>query len=75
MRSNVLDLSKVKPKEIGEVVNEFINSHLLNGSNAIQIITSRNNKTKHLVNKVLDNYELYSQEHILDSGILTINLT
>ena len=33
------------------------------------------NQMKYLVKQVLDDYELYAQEHVLNPGKMTINLT
>jgi len=71
----VLDLHGVKHKNVFKIVDKFIGNHLLKGTLQVQIITGHSEKMKHLVNQVLDDYEMYSQESILNPGKLTVNLT
>lgn len=70
-----LDLHGVKHKDVFTLVDEFIGKHLQIGTPYIEIITGNSNQMKYLVKQVLDDYELYAQEHVLNPGKMTINLT
>ena len=73
--NKTLDLHGIKHKDVPTIVDKFIGTHLMNNTYHIQIITGRSEKMKHLVSRVLDDYELYATDHVLNSGMLTVNLT
>lgn len=71
-----LDLHGIKHKDIFNKIDKFIGGHLLGGiTNKVFIITGHSKEMKILVGRVLDNYELYSQESVLNNGMLAIELT
>ena len=47
----------------------------MKGTSSVVVITGNSLTMKKLVQKVLDDYEMYSQESIINSGQLTIDLT
>ena len=71
----ILDLHGIKHKEVFNKVDKFIGEHLMKGTPSVVIITGHSITMKKLVSKVLDDYEMYSQESILNSGKLTVDLT
>lgn len=71
-----LDLHGTKHRDVFRKVDVFIGEHLLKGTtNQIFIITGHSKDMKNLVNKVLGDYELYSQESIINNGLLVVDLT
>tara|TARA_R110000824_G_scaffold120384_2_gene275714 strand:+ start:834 stop:1058 length:225 start_codon:yes stop_codon:yes gene_type:complete len=73
--SITLDLHGVRHKEVFSKVDKFIGEHLLKGTPSISIITGHSLEMKKYVNRVLDDYEMYSQESILNPGKITVDLT
>jgi len=71
----ILDLHGIKHKEVFGVVDKFIGKHLIDYTTEVHIITGHSKSMKKIVSEVLDDYELYSQESILNPGKLIINLT
>ena len=71
----VLDLHGVKHKDVSQKVDKFIGYHLLEGTPSISIITGHSKEMKNHVSRVLDDYEMYSQESILNPGKITVDLT
>ena len=71
----ILDLHNIRHKDVFKIVDNFIGKHLITYTNEAHIITGHSKKMKEIVNEVLDDYELYSQESILNPGKLIINLT
>jgi len=71
----ILDLHGVRHKEVFSKVDKFIGEHLLKGTPAVSIITGHSLEMKKYVNRVLDDYEMYSQESILNPGKITVDLT
>lgn len=71
----ILDLHNTKHRDVFEVVDNFIGKHIVKFTNEVYIITGNSNTMKILVEKVLNDYELYSEESILTPGKLIINLT
>ena len=70
-----LDLHGVKHKDVFSKVDSFIGEHILRGTYCVEIITGRSKDMKHLVKKVLSDYELFSEETLLNPGKLIVNLT
>ena len=71
-----LDLHSIKHKDVFNKIDKFIGEHLLEGiTNKVFIITGHSKEMKTLVSRVLDSYELYSQESVLNNDVLTIDLT
>jgi len=71
-----LDLHGTKHKDVFRRVDKFIGEHLLKGTtNQIFIITGHSKEMKNLVNKALMDYELYSQESIINNGLVVVDLT
>ena len=73
--NNTLDLHGSPHKEVFGKVDRFIGEHLMKGTSSVVVITGNSLTMKKLVQKVLDDYEMYSQESIINSGKLTIDLT
>ncbi len=71
----ILDLHGVRHKEVFSKVDKFIGEHLLKGTPSVSIITGHSLEMKKYVNRVLDDYEMYSQESILNPGKITVDLT
>lgn len=71
----ILDLHNTKHRDVFGVVDNFIGKHIVKFTNEVYIITGNSNTMKILVEKVLNDYELYSEESILTPGKLIINLT
>jgi len=71
----ILDLHGTTHKEVFSKVDKFIGEHLMKGTPSVVIITGHSTVMKKLVSKVLDDYEMYSQESILNPGKLTVDLT
>ena len=74
LENNVLDLHGTKIKDVFAKVDKFIGGHLFRGTSEVEIITGRSKVMKIAVNRVLDDYEIYSQESISNPGKLIINL-
>jgi len=72
---DTLDLHGTRHHEVFNKVDNFIGENLLRGTPAISIITGHSKEMKKQVNKVLDDYEMYSQESVLNPGKITIDLT
>ena len=70
-----LDLHGVQHKEVFNKVDKFIGEHLLKGTPSISIITGHSLEMKKCVSRVLDDYEMYSQESVLNPGKIMIDLT
>ena len=70
-----LDLHGIRHKDVFNKIDKFIGEHLMGSTNQVFIITGHSKEMKILVGRVLDDYELYSQESVLNSGLLTIDLT
>ena len=74
------DALVAKGKQVDEegknLVNNYFNGeHLLKGTPAISIITGHSLEMKKCVSRVLDDYEMYSQESVMNPGKLTVDLT
>ena len=74
-RNWVLDLHGVRHKDVHSKVDSFIGEHILKGTYCVEIITGKSKEMKYLVQKVLSDYELFSEETLLNSGKLIVNLT
>jgi DNA-nicking Smr family endonuclease len=74
LKNNVLDLHGTKIKDVFAKVDKFIGGHIIKGTPEVEIITGKSRIMKTAVDRVLDDYELYSQKSILNSGKLIINL-
>ena len=74
MENNILDLHGTKIKDVFSKVDKFIGGHIMKGTPEVEIITGRSRIMKISVNRVLDDYEIYSQESILNPGKLIVNL-
>lgn len=70
-----LDLHGTKHKDAFSKVDKFIGEHLLKGTPSVQIIIGRSRVMKMLVDRTLDDYEMYSQTSVLNPGKLIISLT
>jgi len=75
VENNILDLHGTKIKDVFAKVDKFIGGHIIKGTPEVEIITGRSEVMKISVNRVLDDYEIYSQESISNPGKLIINLT
>jgi len=85
VKNNILDLRETEHNygahelywhhAIFKKVDKFIRKHIQRGTPEVKIITGRSLVMKKLVNKTLDDYELYSLENISNSDKLIINLT
>jgi len=73
--NQTLDLHGVRHKDVFKKVDKFIGEHLLKGTTSVAIITGHSLEMKKYVNRVLDDYEMYSQESVLNPGKITIDLT
>jgi DNA-nicking Smr family endonuclease len=72
---DTLDLHGTRHQEVFNKVDSFIGENLLKGTPSVFIITGHSKEMKKQVSKVLDDYEMYSQESIINPGRLTIDLT
>jgi dsDNA-specific endonuclease/ATPase MutS2 len=70
-----LDLHGTRHQDVFTKVDRFIGEHLLKGTPAITIITGHSPEMKKRVQSVLDQYEMYGQEGVINTGQLTIDLT
>jgi hypothetical protein len=83
--NNILDLHGTKHNygvhelywhhTIFKKVDKFIRNHIQIGTPEIEIITGRSLVMKKLVDKILDDYKLYSLESISNPDKLIVNLT
>ena len=70
-----LDLHGTRHGDVFNKVDKFIGEHLLKGTPAITIITGHSPEMKKHVATVLDQYEMYGQESVVNNGQLTVDLT
>ena len=70
-----LDLHGTRHGDVFNKVDKFLGEHLLKGTSAITIITGHSPEMKKRVSRVLDQYEMYGQESVVNSGQLTVDLT
>ena len=70
-----LDLHGTRHGDVFNKVDRFIGEHLLKGTPAITIITGHSPEMKKRVSVVLDQYEMYAQESVINTGQLTVDLT
>ena len=70
-----LDLHGIRHGEVFTKVDRFIGEHLLKGTPTVIIITGHSTEMKKRVHRVLDQYEMYAQEGVINPGQLTIDLT
>ena len=85
MRNNILDLLGTKHNytvhelhwhhDVFKKVDTFIRKHTQLETPEVEIITGRSSVMKQLVNKILDDYKLYSLESISKPDKLIVNLT
>lgn len=85
MVNNILDLHGTKHNytvhelhwhhDVFKKVDIFIRKHIQIGTPEVEIITGRSMVMKQLVNKILNDYKLYSLENISKPDKLIINLT
>ena len=61
--------------DVFKKVDKFIKKHIQIGTPEVEIITGRSVVMKQLVNKILDDYKLYSLESISKPDKLIVNLT
>jgi len=69
-----LDLHGIKHGQVFKTVDKFLGKHIQNGTNEVSFITGNSPKMKMLVSRVLDDYELYAEETMLNPGKLVVNL-
>jgi len=75
LQSYSLDLHGTRHGDVFNKVDRFVGEHLLKGTPAITIITGQSPEMKKHVHRVLDQYEMYGQEGVINTGQLTIDLT
>jgi hypothetical protein len=75
MNNNSLDLHGTKHANVFRKVDQFIGAHIQIGTNEVEIITGYSGEMKKLVNKVLIDYGITSEEAWGNPGKLIINLT
>ncbi len=69
-----LDLHGIKHGQVFKTVDKFVGRHIQKGTNEVCFITGNSPKMKMLVERVLDEYELYAEESILNPGKLVVSL-
>ena len=69
-----LDLHGVKHGQVFKTVDKFIGKHIQKGTNEVYFITGNSPKMKMLVERALDDYELYAEESVFNPGKLVVNL-
>lgn len=72
---DILDLHGTSYQEVFNKVDRFIGENLLKGTSSVSIITGHSKEMIKQVKRVLDDYEMYSQESVLTPDKLTIDLT
>jgi DNA-nicking Smr family endonuclease len=69
-----LDLHGTRHMDVFRKVDMFIGESVIKGFNEVEIITGYSQEMKSLVNTVLDDYGLESEEDFLNKGKLIIKL-
>lgn len=69
-----LDLHGVRHKDVSRKIDTFIGDHLLSGSPTVFIMTGRSPDMKKIVDKTLGDYQMTSNEHINNPGVLIVSL-
>tara|TARA_B100000927_G_C16057085_1_gene305580 strand:+ start:125 stop:346 length:222 start_codon:yes stop_codon:yes gene_type:complete len=69
-----LDLHGIKHADVFRKVDTFVGENIIRGVNEVEIITGYSVKMKSLVNIVLDDYGLDSEEDFLNKGRLVVKL-
>jgi len=69
-----LDLHGTKHIDVFKKVDTFLGENIIRGVIEVEIITGYSSDMKSLVNIVLDDYELESEEDFLNKGKLVVKL-
>ena len=69
-----LDLHGIKHANVFHKVDQFIGHHIQRGTREVEIITGFSKQMKNLVNEVLADYGLNSEEAWMNPGKLIIKL-
>jgi len=60
--------------ETKEVVESFIDDHILFGENKLEIVTGTNPNVKRIVTEIVENYGLHYKEHFYNKQVLIISI-
>ncbi|MFH1320291.1 MAG: Smr/MutS family protein [Bacteroidota bacterium] len=71
---NRLDLHGIKHADVFKIVDNFIGKHIIYGTDSVEIITGYSQRMKDLVIDVLNDYQVSSENHRYNSGVLIIDL-
>ena len=69
-----LDLHGIKHVDVFREVDTFVGENIIRGVSEVEIITGYSMEMKSLVNIVLDDYGLESEEDFLNKGRLVVKL-
>ena len=69
-----LDLHGIKHVDVFREVDTFVGENIIRGVSEVEIITGYSMEMKSLVNIVLDDYGLDSEEDFLNKGRLVVKL-
>tara|TARA_B100001057_G_C22217363_1_gene706927 strand:- start:86 stop:307 length:222 start_codon:yes stop_codon:yes gene_type:complete len=69
-----LDLHGIKHVDVFREVDTFVGENIIRGVSEVEIITGYSMEMKSLVNIVLDDYGLESEEDFLNKGKLVVKL-